>query len=252
VVELQDFLRKGYKICDRNSVILRVTFGEKILAFNKDLVFSGELPENIQILNPFRGDPQVDYITTEFYTRFFSDHMPRTMILGINPGRLGAGATGIPFTDTKRLNEKCGIEFRGFQTHEPSSAFVYEMIEAMGGVSLFYSRFFVSAICPLGFTTLGKGGKPVNFNYYDDKSLMQIVYPFILDSIQKQISFGVNHSVCYCLGSGKNEKFLRKLNGEHHFFDKIVPLEHPRFVMQYRTRSKQVYIEKYVKELGSA
>jgi hypothetical protein len=69
---------------------------------------------------------------------------------------------------------------------------------------------------------------------FDTRELERIAYPFILETLKKQIGFGVDKSVCYCPGTGKNENFLRKLNKEHHFFDEIVALEHPRYIMQYR------------------
>jgi hypothetical protein len=56
--------------------------------------------------------------------------------------------------------------------------------------------------------------------------------------------------VCFCFGTGKNERFLRKLNDEHGFFKKIIALEHPRFIMQYKAMSKQVYIDKYLAAFG--
>ena len=62
------------------------------------------------------------------------------MILGINPGRHGSGVTGIAFTDTKRLNNDCGISFDEYVTHETSSVFVYEMIKAFGGPEKFYQK----------------------------------------------------------------------------------------------------------------
>jgi len=226
-----------------------MTFALKVIEFYKGLEFRGTLPANVRIMNPFRENPIVNELTAEFYTKFFSDNKGRKLILGINPGRFGAGSTGIPFTDTRHLNENCSIPFKGFRTHEPSSAFIYEMIDAFGGVKEFYSKYFLSAICPLGFTQEGKNGKQVNFNYYDSRELELIAHPFILETLKRQIGFGVDTSVCYCLGTGKNEVFLRKLNREHHFFDEIVALEHPRYIMQYKAKLKEQYIEKYVKSL---
>ncbi len=227
-----------------------MTFARKVIEFNSNLEFKGILPPGIRIMDPFRESATVRELASEFYTKFFSDDKERRLILGINPGRFGAGSTGIPFTDTKRLNENCGIPFTAFRTHEPSSAFIYEMIGAYGGVSEFYSRYFLSAICPLGFTREGKHERPVNFNYYDTKELERIAYPFILETLKKQIGFGVDTSVCYCLGIGKNEVFLRKLNKEYHFFEEIITLEHPRYIMQYKAKLKEEYIVKYVRVLG--
>jgi len=228
-----------------------MTFGEKVIAFDQTLEYTGSLPTGIEIMNPFKNNHTVEAITKNFYTKFFSDSNPRHLILGINPGRFGAGATGIPFTDTIRLNEKCGIAFDGFRTYEPSSAFVYDMIDAFGGTYVFYNKFFVSAICPLGFTIINNKGKTINYNYYDSKALTQLVYDFILVTLKKQLDFGIDRSVCFCLGTGKNEAFLRQLNAEHRFFKEIVALEHPRYIMQYKAKSKQVYIEKYLAAFNS-
>jgi hypothetical protein len=146
-----------------------MTFARKVIEFNRNLDFKGTLPEGVFIMNPFLENHVVNELVAEFYMKFFSDNKVRKLILGINPGRLGAGSTGIPFTDTKRLNENCGISFTGFRTFEPSSAFIYEMISAFGGAKKFYGKYFLSAICPLGFTKEGKNEKPVNFNYYDTR-----------------------------------------------------------------------------------
>jgi hypothetical protein len=220
-------------------------FAEKVIRFYKELTFGEPLPEGVELLNPFRDERVMDLVS-QFYRKYFSDSNQRRLILGINPGRFGAGSTGIPFTDTKRLNEACGIPFHGFQTHEPSSVFIYEMIDAFGGTAEFYSRFFISAICPLGFTKAGNHGKQVNYNYYDSPELTRAAQPFILKTLQEQIDLGIDTSVCYCLGTGKNEKFIRKLNDKYNFFGKVIALEHPRFIMQYRARFKQDYIVKYM------
>ncbi|MFN3839475.1 MAG: uracil-DNA glycosylase family protein, partial [Cyclobacteriaceae bacterium] len=92
-----------------------------------------------------------------------------------------------------------------------------------------------------------KDGK--NMNYYDSKELQNAVYAFCVQSIQQQLNFGLNHEVCYCLGDGRNFAFLNKLNNEHRFFKRIIPLSHPRFIMQYRRKHIQKYIARYLDEL---
>jgi hypothetical protein len=72
---------------------------------------------------------------------------------------------------------------------------------------------------------------------------------FITESLKLQIEFGVERDVCFCLGTGQNFKFLTQLNNERGFFGKIIPLEHPRFVMQYKSKEKYLYIRKYVDKL---
>jgi len=105
---------------------------------------------------------------------------------------------------------------------------------------------YINSICPLGFTSMNDAGKEVNYNYYDSRELRTAVYDFINESIRKQIAFGVNTDTVFCFGTGKNEKFLRGLNEEKKYFKKIIALEHPRFIMQYKAKLKQFYIDKYI------
>jgi len=228
-----------------------MTFAEYIIDFNQNLNFNGSLPEGIRVMNPFKDNRNVNTITAEFYKKYYSDNRERHLILGINPGRFGAGVTGVPFTDTKRMNEKCGINIKGMETHEQSSVFIYDVIEAYGGVEKFYSDFYINSVCPLGFTAVGEKGKEVNYNYYDSKQLTATVYDFIVENIRKQLEFPLRRDVCFCLGTGKNFDFLNKLNAELHLFGRIVPLDHPRFVMQYKSKLKQTYITKYLNLLKS-
>jgi hypothetical protein len=222
------------------------TFAEKVIAFNNQLEFTGALPTGIRIMNPFKENNHIIPVSSGFYRKYYNDNNKRHLILGINPGRFGAGVTGVPFTDPKRLVEKCALEFHGEMKHEPSSVFVYEVIDAFGGPSAFYKKFYINSVCPLGFTATGPGGREVNYNYYDNREVTEAVYSFIVENIRKQIALGVETDMCFCFGTGKNETFLRKLNDEFKFFRKIVALEHPRFVMQYKARSKQFYIDKYL------
>lgn len=227
------------------KIVLK-TFADKIISFNKTIEFKGALPKNIGIMNPFKENKEALNISTKFYKKFYNDNNKRHLILGINPGRFGAGVTGVPFTDTKRLLNECGLEFSGKATHEPSATFIYEMINTYGGVEKFYRKFYIHSICPLGFTIINDKGKEINYNYYDSKELTEMVYDFMIENIKEQISFGINTDTCFCFGTGKNEKFLRKINDQFHFFEKIIALEHPRFIMQYKAKSKQQYIDKYL------
>ena len=226
-----------------------MTFADKIIAYNRALSLDIALPDGIRVMNPYQ-DPSVLPVTETFYRKFYDDMHPRRLIMGINPGRHGAGVTGIPFTDTVRLKEKCHINTEGVpMTKELSSVFVYEVIEAYGGVKAFYGDFFINSVCPLGFTKLTDKGKEVNYNYYDSKELTAAVTDFIIENIKMLLKMGFENDVCYCLGTGQNFAFLQKLNGKHVFFKQIVPLEHPRFVMQYRTRFINKYVVQYVDKL---
>jgi uracil DNA glycosylase superfamily protein len=224
-----------------------MTFADKVIRFNDQLEYTGPaLPQGIRIMNPFRESEQATHISELFYHKYYNDDNPRHIILGINPGRFGGGITGIPFTDPKRLKSECHIEYDGKSAHEPSSVFVYEMIHAYGGVEAFYNKFYINSLCPLGFTTIDHNGNEKNYNYYDSRELENSVKDYIIENVRTQIQLGVATDICFCFGTGKNESYLRKLNQKHHFFKEVIALEHPRFIMQYKAKSKQFYIDKYI------
>jgi hypothetical protein len=223
------------------------TLASRIITFNQSLQFEGKLPAGIRIMNPFRESREALKVSSQFYKKYYSDNHKRYLILGINPGRFGAGLTGIPFTDPKRLIANCGIPFNGVSAHETSSAYVYEMIASYGGEAAFYHDFYINSLCPLGFTSLKDGVKEVNYNYYDSRELTEAVYDFMVWNVEQQIALGMYTDVCFCFGTGKNEAFLKKLNDKFQFFGGIVALEHPRYIMQYKAKEKADYIEKYLK-----
>lgn len=216
---------------------------DKVLDFLKSLNLNTKLPAGVEVMNPYQ-DSSVFALCREFYTRFYCDNQPRTLILGINPGRFGGGITGIPFTDPIKLERYCGIKNELPKKAELSADFIYSMIEAFGSAKAFYGKFYISAVCPLGFVKDGK-----NLNYYDLKALENAVYEFCVQSTRNQLKFGLNTDVCYCLGEGMNFKFLAKLNAEHKFFNRIIPLPHPRFIMQYKRKRVKEYVGRYLKEL---
>ncbi len=233
----------------KNTSAPKPTFAEKVIRFNRSLELDIDLPEGIRVMNPFKENPSALKASSAFYRKYYHDHATRKLILAINPGRFGAGVTGVPFTDTKRLEDKCGITINESSTHEPSSVFVYAMIEAWGGVEDFYRHFYINSISPLGFVKTGKQGREVNFNYYDSKELLERIMPFAVQSIKSHISMGCHTDVCFCMGTGKNLKILQQINREHSLFETIIPLEHPRYIIQYKSAQMDYYVEKYLKTL---
>jgi hypothetical protein len=225
------------------------TFADRVIDFNKSLDLDLILPDGIRVMNPFKENKEALAVSSAFYRKYYNDNQKRHLILGINPGRFGAGVTGVPFTDTKRLSEKCGLQISNLSTHEPSSVFVYEVIAAYGGPETFYGDFYINSISPLGFVKTNDKGREVNFNYYDSRELQEVLYDYMLQSVKTHISMGIHTDVCFCLGSGKNFRFLQKLNLDHKFFEKLIPLDHPRFVMQYRSKQMHEYVEKFVRIL---
>lgn len=216
---------------------------DKILQFLKQLKIAATLPRGVEILNPYR-DKTAYSLCDQFYKKYYSDDNPRRLIVGINPGRHGAGLTGIPFTDPIKLEKYCNIPNALQKKPELSADFIYTMILAYGGLEKFYGSFHFSAVSPLGFVKDGK-----NLNYYDIRELEESLMPFIIQSFKKTLEMGIDTSVCYCLGEGDNFKFLSRLNEEQKFFDKIVPLAHPRFIMQYRRKKVDEYVDHYLRAM---
>jgi hypothetical protein len=221
------------------------TFADNILDFLFNLQLPFKLPKGVGVMDVHK-EPDIKAICIAFYEKFYNNYNPKHIMLGINPGRFGGGVTGIPFTDPIRLEKDCQIKNDFVKKQELSSVFIYEMIEKYGGVEKFYRNFYISAISPLGFIKDGK-----NLNYYDDKILKQRIEPFVIDCINKQLSWGIYCDVCFCIGEGENLKYLEQLNNKHKWFKEIKPVSHPRFIMQYRLKQKQVYIQQYLNALSS-
>ena len=219
-----------------------MNFAEKMIEFISSLQTPVGLPDGVMVLNPFR-DPLTLNICRQFYQKFYADSLLRWMIIGINPGRFGGGITGIPFTDPIRLLKDAGIENPLPKKQELSSVFIYDMIKAYGGARSFYNSFYFSAVSPLGFTRDNK-----NLNYYDDKLLQGAIRDFAIDCMNRQLDFGIHRDAAFCLGEGKNFAYLSKLNDELKIFKTIIPLSHPRFIMQYRLKQKEEFIKHYIQQ----
>lgn len=222
-----------------------LTFADRVIEFNRGLVYTGNLPDNFQVMNPFMDNPETMVVMSEFYHKYYSDNRQRRFIIGINPSRNGAGVTGVPFTDTKRLESDCGIAMKSARTHEVSSVFIYDMIEAYGGTEQFYSEFYINSPFPLAIIRETKSGNWLNANYYDDPQLFEMVKDFMIESLKKHINLGLNTSEVFVLGK-KNAVFVEKLNKTEKMFDKLTVLEHPRYIQQYKSKEKELYIDKYL------
>lgn len=215
-------------------------FADKVLKFYKQLQIPESLPRGVEVLNPYQ-DKTAFRLCTSFYRKFYNDDNDRFVIFGINPGRFGAGLTGIPFTDPVKLERQCGISNDLSMKAELSADFIYRMIGAYGGTEKFYGKFFINSVSPLGFVRDGK-----NLNYYDDTMLAKSLAPFILRSLHQILAMGVNRDVVYCLGEGANFKYLTRLNAQEKLFGEIIPLAHPRFIMQYKRKSIDRYVDDYL------
>ena len=221
-----------------------MTFGDRAYRFYTSLS-TPRVPRGVEVMNPYTV-PEVQGYLRAFLDKFFDDELQRVLLLGINPGRFGAGVTGITFTDPVAMADECGIMSHFPRKRELSSIYVYEVVNRMGGPAEFYRRFFLAAVCPLGFTRRG-----VNMNYYDDRKLEQAVTPFIVSSVEQHIAFGGRRDDVVILGRGSNARFFSRLNDKHGWFDRVHPVDHPRFIMQYRRKRLDDYVSSYERLLDS-
>ena len=216
---------------------------DEILEFYFSLPKPTDLPEGIEIIYPFDNE-ETRRVMRLFYGKYYSDTNPRRILFGINPGRNGAGMTGVGFTDPVLMEEICGIPNSLKKTKELSASFICEMVEAYGGPEKFYGDFLFATVLPFGLLKNGK-----NYNYYDDVKTLEYFKPFIYESVQKQMNFsGIERSIA-SVGQGKNLAFLQKLDKDLQLFDTIEVLPHPRWVMQYKRKEKERYIELYIDKL---
>jgi hypothetical protein len=223
------------------------TFADKAIAYYHTLTAPTDLPSGVGVMNPYE-QPTVRSIVEQFYSRFYADNQPRVFVLGINPGRFGAGVTGISFTTPQNLRRYCGIDNDLRDTPELSSRFVYQVVDAFGGATAFYSRFFLTSLFPLALTRDSPGGGVVNYNFYDDKQTTASLWPAITEAVRIQTGFGADRRIAICLGR-KNETYLKRLNEQQGFFDRIVTLDHPRYILQYKSKALPEYLENYIATL---
>ena len=228
------------------------TLAQQILGFIEKLSTTEiNLPAGFRLVNPY-GDDQSDTIkrvTSSFYQNYYNDTNVRRIILGSSPARRGTAVTGVPFEDASHLYHATGVHIEGVHVNRASSNFLYDVMNEYGGCTKFYSDFYMNFVCPLGIVRQNAKGNEVNCNYYENKGVLSALYGFIIDALQLQAGFNIDTSVCICIGSGENYRCLSKINESLHLFGKILPLEHPRYIMQYNSIHSDVYMKKYMSAL---
>ena len=220
-------------------------FSERLQHFLSTFPLPSSLPAGVVAQSPFRK-PAVQHLLSQFADKFYTDAPPRVALLGINPGRLGMGRTGVAFTDPVALAQHCGIA-HGLPPQRPelSSEFVYAVIAQLGGPAEFYQHFYLGSVYPLVLLREG-----LNHNYYDSLALTKALWPAMGKSLQLQAEkLALRTAVAVSLGR-RNGVFLQRLNKELRLFDRILVLDHPRYLMQYRRRELTANVAHYVDVLG--
>lgn len=128
---------------------------------------------DISILREFEDNISV---AKRFAKTYCSSQKPSVVLCGINPGRLGAGKTGVPFLDFSSLS-KLLSEIDRCDT-ERSAQFFFEVVDYFGAKA-FYSTFHVTNISSVGFERAGS-----NVNYYD---LPELALKYVYDAFCEEI-----------------------------------------------------------------
>ncbi|KUG08987.1 hypothetical protein ASU33_11895 [Solirubrum puertoriconensis] len=196
------------------------------------------LPGEVTAYNPYQTSPAGELLH-QFAQQFYADNQPRVALLGINPGRFGAGTTGVAFTDPAALQRHCGIPNQLPQRPELSSQFVYQLVDALGGPQIFYQHFYLGSLYPLVLLRNGK-----NYNYYDAAAVSKALWPHMQQSIRQQADLGLRRDVAISLGR-RNGEYFQALNQELQLFEQVLVFDHPRYLMQYKRHLVPDFVQQY-------
>jgi len=133
----------------------------------------------------------------KFNEKYYKGSYPKTVLCGINPGKNGAGKTGIPFIDFSSLSELIeGVETTGT---ERSAQFFYDVVQEIGA-ERFYRSFYVTNISWLGFI---KDGKNVNYYTLSDnaKAFIYKIFEFEIRQVSPTTIIAMSGEVKHTLSS---------------------------------------------------
>ena len=182
---------------------------------------------NISVIDTFIDNWET---VLEFNRSYYGDTIPKVVICGINPGRNGAGKTGVPFLDFKSLSEL--IPNLTNQEAERSAKFFFDIVSHFGAQK-FYQTFYVTNISWVGYTE-----KNNNLNYF---SLPKNAKKFVYEQFVHEMSF-VKPTTIISLGREVHTT-VSELFGEE--VNKSIVLPHPNycaFPSNYQTQ-KNRYID---------
>lgn len=94
-------------------------------------------------------------VADAFCNTYYPGNLPREVICGLNPGRLGAGLTGAPFTDFLSLSKWLPVIKRN--DGDASAQFFFQVVQAA-----FFRFFYITNVSAVGFLKDSK-----NLNYHD-------------------------------------------------------------------------------------
>lgn len=141
----------------------KLDFYHQITTGNRRHISKELIKEGIEVLSGFIDN--ID-IVRDFYKNYY---MPvkhqRIVLCGINPGKFGAGKTGVPFLDFKSLSQL--LSTVNSDENERSAQFIWQIISKFGSQA-FFNQVYLTNISWFGFSRNGK-----NLNYNELSPLLQ-------------------------------------------------------------------------------
>ncbi len=166
-----------------------------------------------------------------FNRHYYKDGAPKVVLCGINPGRLGAGKTGIPLIDFASLSTMLPDIQR--QDSERSAGFFHEVIQSIG-TERFYRHFYVTNISWVGYQSQQR-----NVNYDQlPSSAQDFVYQMFLSEMEL-----VSPTTIIALGGVVRETLHTCLKGSGVDLSRVLP--HPNYCAFPKNRDdcKTQYID---------
>jgi uracil-DNA glycosylase len=170
-----------------------------------------------------------------FWQTYYGDSVSRVVICGINPGRHGAGKTGIPFVDFQSLAQLItGVDR---QDSERSAKFFFQVVRQFG-VEDFFNSFYVTNVSSVGFM---RDGKNLNHNELPESALTVVERNFM----QEMAIIQPTHVIS--LGEVVQNSVRTLLPAS---VDCSMRLPHPAWVTSYRGKEMHEWTNRYLSMLG--
>ena len=205
---------KKYHIAISSIINRHEKFYNEIIS-GKNIIKDYLENNNISILEGFIQNVKIVY---EFYKKVYcTDKKNRIVFCGINPGRKGAGKTGVPFFDYMSLSNILASVKNN--DSEQSAQFIWSVISECG-IEDFFNNVYLTNICWLGFTKDKK-----NINYYEfDENIKELIFNEFLKEmriIKPKIIFSLSnevHNDLIRLKTKFNENWEINNNLKHPYF----------------------------------
>lgn len=195
--------------------------------------------EGISILSNFENNLE---LIKQFREKYIIPNKPKIVLCGINPGRYGAGLTGIPFIDFNSL--ACLLPNIQENKSEKSASFIFSIIKEIGIIE-FFKTFYLTNLSCLGFT---KNNKNYNYDQLNTEA-QNVLFAFFCNEMKE-----IEPSAIIPL-SEQVEKDLYKMQFKSllSYDIKILKhLPHPSYITTFKRKYEEDFKIEYNERLSQA